>query len=63
MARDVLVLGLVDLPTKLLLMGESVDSTIQQQISQQSTLLESSGLASVVRHEDYGRFPEEVVKQ
>ena len=44
-------------------MGESVDSTIQQQISQQSSLLESSGLASGVSHEDYGRFPEEVVKQ
>ena len=44
-------------------MGESVDSTIKQQISQQSSLLESSCVPSGVRHEYYGRFPEEVVKQ
>ena len=45
------------------IVSESVDSTIQQQTSQQASLLESSCLALVVSHEYSGRFPEEVVKQ
>ena len=44
-------------------MGESVDSTIQQQTSQQASLLESSCLASGVSHEYSGKFTEEVVNQ
>ena len=38
-------------PSKTSIVGESVVSTIQQQTSQQSNLLESSCLASGVRHE------------
>ena len=52
-ARDVLVLGSgesVHKTPKTSIVGESVDSTIQQQTSQQSTLLESSYLASGVSH-------------
>ena len=44
-------------------MGESVDSTIQQQTSQQSSFFESSCLASGVSHEHSGRFAEEMTKQ
>ena len=66
-ARDVLGLGsgvsVHKTPAKTSLVGESVDSTIQQQISQQSSLFESSCLASRVSHEHSGRFPEEVAKQ
>ena len=65
-ARDFLSLGSgesVHKTSKTSLGGKSVDSTIQQQTSQQSSLLESSCLASGVKHEYYGRFPEEVVKQ
>ena len=65
--RDVLVLGSGEsvhkTPSKTSLVGESVDSTIQQQTSQQASLLESSCLTSGVRHEYSGRYPEEVVKQ
>ena len=49
-------------PSKTSLVGESVDSTIQQQTSQQASLLESSCLASGVSHEHSGRLPEEVAK-
>ena len=66
-ARDVLVLGSGEsvnkTPSKTSIVSESVGSTIQQQTSQQSSLLESSCLASGVSHEDSGRFPEEVVEQ
>ena len=66
-ARDVLVLGSGEsvhkTPSKTSLLGESVDSTIQQQTSQESSLLESSCLVSGVSHEYSVRFPEEVVKQ
>ena len=66
-ARDVLVWGSGEsvhkTPSKTSLVGESVDSTIQQQTSQESSLLESACLASGVSHEYSGRFPEEVVKQ
>ena len=66
-ARDVLVLGSDESVHKTLsntsIVGESVDSTIQQQTSQQSSLLESSCLALGVSHEYSGRFPEEGVKQ
>ena len=61
-ARDVLVLGSGELVhktpsnTSLKLVGESIDSTIQQQTSQQSSLFESSCLASGVSHEHSGRF-------
>ena len=54
-ARDVLVLGSGEFvhktSSKTSLVGESVDSTIQQQTSQQDSLLEFSYLASGVRHE------------
>ena len=50
-------------PSKTSLEDESVDLTIQQQTSQQSSLLESSCLASGVSHEHSGGFAEEVVKQ
>ena len=64
-ARDVLVLGFGEFVHKTLsktsFVGESVYSTIQQQTTQQSSLLESSCLASRVSHEYSGRFPEEVV--
>ena len=66
-ARDVLLLGSGEFvhktPSKTSIVGESVDSTIQQQTSQLSNLLESSCLASRVSHEYSGRFPQEVVKQ
>ena len=65
-ARDVLVLGSGEIfhkTPKISIVGESADSTIQQQTSQQSSLLESSCLASGVSHEYSGRFPEEVMKQ
>ena len=66
-ARDVLVLGSGESVHKTLsntsIVRESVDSTIQQQTSQQSSLLESSCLALGVSHEYSGRFPEEGVKQ
>ena len=66
-ARDVLVLGSGEsvhkTPSKTSLVGESVDSTFQQQTSQQSSLLESSCLASGVSHEHSGRLAEEVAKQ
>ena len=66
-ARDVLVLASGEsvhkTPSKTSLVGESVDSTIQQRTSQQASLLESSCQASGVSHEHSGRFPEEVVKQ
>ena len=65
-ARDVLVLGsggsVHKTPSKTSLVGESVDSTIQQQTSQQSGLLESSCLASGVSPEYSGGFSEEVAK-
>ena len=67
MARDVLVLESGEFvhktPSETSILGESVDSTIQQQTSQQSSLFESSCLASGVSHEYSGRSPEEVVKQ
>ena len=54
-ARDVLVLGSGESVHKTSsntsLVGESVDSTIPQQTSQQDSLLEFSCLASVDRHE------------
>ena len=66
-ARDVLGLGsgksVHKTPSKTSLVGESVDSTIQQQTSQQFSLFESSCLASGVSYEHSGRFPEEVAKQ
>ena len=66
-ARDVLGLGSGELvhktPSETSLVGESVDSAIQQQTSQQSSLFKSSCLASGVSHEHSGRFPEEVAKQ
>ena len=66
-ARDVLMLGSGELvhktPSKTSLGGKSVGSTIQQQTSQQSSLLESSCLASRVSHEYSRRFAEEVAKQ
>ena len=66
-ARDILVLGSGEsvhkTPSKISLVGESVDSTIQQLTSQQTSLLESSCLASGVSHKHSERFPEEVVKQ
>ena len=66
-ARDVLVLGsggsFHKTPSKTSLVGESVDSTIQQQTSQQSGLPESSCLASGFCHEYSGRFSEEVAKR
>ena len=53
-ARDVLVLGSGEsvhkTPSKTSIVGESVDSTIQQQTSQQASLLESSCLASGVSY-------------
>ena len=55
--RMVLVLGSgesVHKTPKSSLVGESVDSTIQQQTSQQSSLLESSCLESGVSHEYLG---------
>ena len=65
-ARDVLVLGsggsVQKTSSKTSLVGESVDSTIQLQTSQQSGLLESSCLASGVSHEYSGGFSEEVAK-
>ena len=63
-ARDFLVLGSDEsvhkTSSKTSLEGKSVDSTIQQQTSQQSSFLNLH-----VWHLDeyYGRFPEEVVKQ
>ena len=45
-ARDCLVLGSDESVHKTFLGGKSVDSAIQQQTSQQSSLLESSCLAS-----------------
>ena len=45
-------------PSKTSLVGESVDSTIQQQTLQQLGLPESSCLASGVSHEYSGRFSE-----
>ena len=45
-ARDFVVLGSDESVHKTSLGGKSVDSTIQQQTSQQSSLLESSCLAS-----------------
>ena len=66
-ARDVLVLGsggsVYKVPSKTSLMGESVDSTFQQQTSQQSSLPESSCLASGVSHKHSERFSEEVAKR
>ena len=62
MTRDVLVLGSGKSVHNTSLVGESVDSTIQQQTSQQSSLLESSCLVSGVSHEHSGRFTEEVAK-
>ena len=66
-ARDVLVLGsggsFHKTPSKTSLVGESVDSTIQQHTSQQSGLPESSCLASGVSHEYSGRFSEERIKE
>ena len=66
-ARDVLVLGsggsVHKSPSKTSLVGESVDSTFQQQTSQQPDLSESSCLASGVSHEYSERFSEEVVKR
>ena len=54
-ASNVLVLGSGEsvhkTSSKTSLVGESVDSTIQQQTSQQDSLLEFSCLASGVRHE------------
>ena len=54
-ARDILVLGFGGsvhrTPCKTSLVGESVDATIQQQTSQQSSLPESSCLASGISHE------------
>ena len=44
-------------------MGESVDSTIQQQTSQQSSLFESSCMAFGVNHGHSRRFSEEVANQ
>ena len=59
--RDVWVLGTgAFVPKHPSLMGESVGSAIQQQTSQQSSLLESLCLASGVSHEYSGRFSEEV---
>ena len=66
-ARDVVVLGsggsVHKTPSKTSLVGESVDSTIQQQASQQSGFLESSCLASGVSHESSRGFSEEVAKR
>ena len=58
-ARDVLVLGsggsVHKTPSKTSLVCESIDSTFQQQTSQQSSFPESSCLASGVSHEHSGR--------
>ena len=66
-ARDVLVLGsggsVHKDPSKTSFVGESVDSTFQQQTSQQSDLPESSCLASGVSHEYSERFSEELAKR
>ena len=66
-ARDCLVLGSDEsvhkTSSKTFLGGKSVDSTIQQQTSQQSSYLNLHVWHLEVRHEDYGRSPEEVVKQ
>ena len=65
-AKDVMVFGsggsVYKTPSKTSLVGESVDSNIQQQTSQQSSLPESSCLASGVSHEYSGRFSEEVAE-
>ena len=67
MARDVLVLepggSVHKTPFKTSLVGGFVDSTIQLQTSQQSSLLESSCMAFGVNHEHSKRFSEEVAKQ
>ena len=66
-ARDVLVLGsggsVHKAPSETSLVGGSVDSTFQQQTSQQFDLPESSCLASGVSHEYSERFSEEVAKR
>ena len=66
-ARDVLVLkpggSVHKTQFKTSLVGESVDSTIQQQTLQQSSLLESSCMAFGVNHEHSKGFSEEVAKQ
>ena len=66
-AREVLVLGSGEsvhkTPSKTSLVGESVDSTIQRQTSQQASLLESSCLVSGASHKHPGRLPVEVAKQ
>ena len=66
-ARDVLVLGsggsVHKTPSETSFVGESVDPTIQQQTSQQSSLFESSCLASGVSHESSRGFSEEVAKR
>ena len=66
-ARDVLVLGsggsVHKNPSKASIVGESVDSTVQQQTSQQSGLFEPSCLASGVSLEGSRGFSEEVAKQ
>ena len=65
-ARDVLVLGsggsVHETPSKTSFVGESVDPTIQQQTSQQSSLFEPSCLASGVSPEGSRGFSEEVAK-
>ena len=65
-ARDVLVLGsggsVHETPSKASFVGESVDSTVQQQTSQQSGLFEPSCLASGVSPEGSRGFSEEVAK-
>ena len=66
-ARDVLVLGsggsVHETPSKASFVGESVDSTGQQQTSQQSGLFEPSCLASGVSPEGSRGFSEEVAKR
>ena len=66
-ARDVLVLGsggsVHETPSKASFVGESVDSTVQQQTSQQSGLFEPSCLASGVSPEGSRGFSEEVAKR
>ena len=65
--RDVLVLGsggsVHETPSKASFVGESVDSTVQQQTSQQSSLFEPSCLASGVSLEGSRGFSEEVAKR
>ena len=66
-ARNVLVLGsggsVHEAPSKASFVGESVDSTIQQQTSQQSSLFEPPCLASGVSLEGSRGFSEEVAKR